>query len=156
MVFDANNKQVGQLIGTEAKPAFIRYTLATGDAVLLEAFPYGLRQAGPAVPAVYFLNTTNCSGPTAYVDPTVMGQLTRRQATVVNEYSSPLVLTRSELYVSVPFPATTQMPAGQVALSRYQSGTCIGTSFPLGGAFLVAVTKTENLLTKFAIPFWTP
>lgn len=157
-VFDSNNKTVGQLIGNETRPALIRYILPAGDTVLLEAYPYALRQAGPFSSPVYFTSTANCSAASAFVDPVLTVQLTRRHATTINEFSvtAPTVLTSSRLYVSAPFAPTIQMPLGTMTTSRYQSGICQPVSVPIGGFFLTQVNFTQNLLPLFAPPFWTP
>jgi len=157
-VLDSSGKTVGQLIGNETRPALIRYHLLTGDTVLLEAFPYGLRQAVPFTSPVYFTSSTNCSAGVAYVDPLLTAQLTRRHAVTVNTFSatSPITLTSSLLYVSAPFPSVTQMPSGTVTTSRYQNGLCQSVTFPIGGYFLLQVNLTQNLFTQFTPPFWTP
>lgn len=128
------------------------------DSVVLEATPYALRQAFPSSPFIYFTTGTTCSDPAGFIDYSQV-QLTRRQAAVVNLFGTPpSVLASSWLYVSPPFPLPLQFPSGATASSRYNAATnvCQAGPFPVGGLWIIPLSRTQDFVTIFTAPYWTP
>jgi hypothetical protein len=181
-VVDATGKVVGEIIAGGVGGASIKYTLSTGDFVVLSASPQGLSNFGviplgasPASARVYF-READCSGD-AYVTPgpTPTAQFTRHQAMVLqNFFLTPplppacpsLPLSSDWLFVSdsLACPYSPLGPGNAITfLAYYGSGPLPGCA-PIPAPGLTApmfspgpftiYKRVEDLTTKFTTPFF--
>ena len=161
-LFDSQGKQVGKLVDSE-KPTsttWVRYTLAGGDTVLLQATA-GALTAGPTG-LLYFFGSTDCSGPQIYISvggtnqPIIaggFGQLSKRQPLIVNRFSTSFTAASSILYVTDPLPVP--VLGSGVPTSLLSTSGCRSTVLPdLTGVPLLRYQQVEDLSAKFTPPFW--
>ena len=182
-VVDATGKVVGEVIGGGISSALIKYTLASGDSVVLSTTPQELSNLGvvplatsPTNARVYF-READCSGD-AYVTqgltPTM--QFTRHQAMVLQNFfltppsppACPFGPLRSDwLFVSdsLACPYNAFVPGNAITFLAYYGGgpSPLPGCAPIPGAGLsvppalpplfTIYKRVEDLAAKFKTPF---
>jgi len=167
-VVDATGKELGELERWDDRTpgwphqAFVRYTLAGGDDVLLnvgaEAVFAGTSLGGSAV----VFTSSDCSGD-AFVNQLSTPSLTKRYAAVLpvgGLNPGPWAATHAWLYVTDPFPA--RVNAGATVFHSQWDFTNSCVPYPAPGLTFAGpqwgfwMHKTEDLYAKYKRPFWIP
>jgi hypothetical protein len=167
-VVDVTGKELGELERWDDRTpswphqAWVRYTLAGGDDVLITAgadavFP-GISLGGSAV----VFTSSDCSGD-AFVNQLSTPSMTKRYAVVLpvgGINPGPWAATHAWLYVTDPFPARAN--AGATVFHSQWDFTNACTPYPAPGLTFAGpqwgfwMHKTEDLYAKYKRPFWIP